>query len=324
MLRDWPAIATNFDDVELLFERAEYHGLAGVLNDSIGNSGASISSKYRMRDLARQIDHTAHLEALRAIDRAFANAELRAAVLKGVLFAERFYPRPSARVASDTDLLVREVDLAAATAVLEKIGYIAAVGHEEKRFRREHHHLHFRHPCALPLELHFHAYKGFGRTLYSEPLLERSVEFRDFRALRVLASDDELVYLATHAAAHQFGRWSWLFDMRLLIEKVEPETLHLAGERARALGFACPLALAARLLVSIMRMDAARLAPLGELGGVHGAVMERLLHPPSNPFVRAASRLIYTTALCADARTSVQWVARELIRRGRGLVVRDE
>lgn len=322
-LQRWPAVPPPRSAlVDRLLRDAEYHGLGGVFFDSLEQSGVRLDAAIAMRERARDIDHQAHLHTLQKVDLAFARAGITGVPLKGALLAERLYPRPAARVTGDTDLLIREADIDHVGQVLESVGYIAARGAEEDRYRREHFHLHFAHPRALPLELHFHAYRGFGRTLYSEPLIARSVPFRDFRALHVLAPDDEVVYLATHAAAHKFGRWSWLFDLRLLIETLDDATIAAAGDRAHELGFARPVALAARLLVSIMGMNPIRLEPLGSLGMVRGRLVEQLLHTPKNPITRSTSRLIYTTALCSDAITSARWVGRELLRQGRSIVAR--
>lgn len=321
-IAQWPSPGLSAD-VHRLLARAEYHGLGGILSDALSLDGAArVERDVAMRELARELDHRAHLAQMCTIDDSLAAVGVVAVALKGVCFGERFYPRPAARVTGDTDLLVREVDLDTVTRALVRIGYVEMDGKEEKRYRREHHHICLFSAQALPLELHFHAYRGFGRTLWSEPLIERSSYFRDFRAIRVMAPDDEVVYLAIHAAAHKFGRWSWLFDLRLLIETLDEGTLADAGRRARELGYERPVALAARLLVSIMGMDATRLAPLGELGRLRGALVEQLLSTPKHPVPRALSRLAYTTALCSDTATSVRWVAREMARRSRDQLCR--
>lgn len=316
-LAQWPRIEAP-DDLETLLSRAEYHGLAGVVADALVATRPRSDSRERLREVARDMDHQAHLAALHAIDRAFAGAGLVGVPLKGALFAERYYPRPSARVAADTDLLIRETDIKPAIQALEALGYRGEGSAEEDRYRRDHHHLHLSSDSSLPLELHFHAYRGFGRTLYSEPLIERSLRYRDFDALRHLAPDDEVVYLAVHGAAHRFGRWSWLFDLRLLIESLDEQTLASAGRRARQVGYARPVALAADLLVRVMGMAPERLTPLGELGPLRSELIDRLLCPPEKSVASSLSRLTYTTALCSDSATSLRWVGREAMRRTRG------
>lgn len=312
-----PASGPELDEVEKLLARAEHHGLAGVISDALQRDGIEVPRSSSLLELARELDSRAQFAQVCAIDDVFAEAAAVAVVLKGPLFAMRFYPRPAARVSSDVDLLVRERDLTSASSLLIGMGYRPGAAATEERFRREHHHLHFTHPRLLPLELHFHAYRGFGRTLPSEPLIIRSVPFRELKAIRVLSMEDELVYLATHGAAHKFGRWSWLFDLRMMIDTMADTQLYDAAKRARELGFARPLALAAQLLVSIMGMDPQKVAPLGHLDPIRARLAERLLESPRSRPLAALSRLLFTSALCSDSTTTAKWIADELIRRSR-------
>src|SRR4051812_25911757 len=102
----WPG-ARELSDVASLFERAELHGVAGVVHDAWVAAGeplpGPLARKLDARRLARELDHGAHLAMLARIDGALAAHGLHAAVLKGPLFAERFYARPSTRATSDID-----------------------------------------------------------------------------------------------------------------------------------------------------------------------------------------------------------------------------
>ena len=227
-----------------LLARAEAHGLAGVVHDALRGCGVALDPQLERtlawRQAAREADHAAHIGLLERLDEVLARAGLPAAVLKGALFAERFYARPSSRATSDIDLLVDEATVAAVLTAVSELGYVARVGAAEDRFRREHHHLHCSHPNALPLEVHFHAYRGFGRVLPSEPLLlrrRRTSSSHGFAAIGVLTPEDELVYLAVHAASHRFVRLGWLYDMRLLLETMSPLQVETAALRARSWGY---------------------------------------------------------------------------------------
>lgn len=299
-----------------LFTRGELHGVAGLVHDAVRDSGIELEPGLRDRldriGLARELDHQAHLAILARVDAALAGAQLRAVVLKGALFAERFYPRPSARATSDIDLLVEESDLDAASDAIRVAGYEAADdAKEDARSRREHHHLHFVHPHALPLELHFHAYRGLGAVLRSGPLLERSrpVPGRTFVALRVLAPEDELVFLAVHAAAHRFVRLGWLHDIRLLLEHMSENQTALAVASARATGYARPLALAVVLLIDVLGVEASRLAALEPLGAVREPLLRKVVSEPGNPVLRSATRFVYTTALCSSVGAAVRYAS---------------
>ena len=111
-----------------------------------------------------------------------------------MLLAKRLYMQPASRLASDVDLLVAEREVERTKTALQRVGYVASTHPSEERFRREHHHVHLRHPTALPLELHFHAFAGFGTTLRSERLLARKHAVDGYRAIGELSTIDQLVY----------------------------------------------------------------------------------------------------------------------------------
>jgi hypothetical protein len=306
------ALGTS-DEASALFARAEAHGVTGVLHDAAVAAGAALSpplaAQLGARQIARELDHAAHLAMLRAVDDALAADGLTAVALKGALFGERFYARPSARATTDIDLLVPEADLERAGRALAAAGYAGEESPSEARFRREHHHLHFAHPHALPLELHFHAYRGFGSVLPSAPLVSRRGEapLGPWRALGVLAPEDELVYLAVHAAAHRFVRLGWLFDLKLLLSHMSDAAIGEAAERARAWGFRRVVSLAAELLVETLGVDRARVRPLGAVGLVRGTVVRGIVHEPEAAWLRAATRFVYTSSLCDSTPAALRY-----------------
>ena len=160
-----------------MFARAELHGVAGVLWDAWKERGVSLAADLATRldtlALAREMDHAAHLAMLREIDGVL---NVPAIALKGPLFASRYYPRPSARGTSDIDLLVAEGDMDRAVGSLAAARYHLHDSAKQVAWsRREHHHLHLVRDRAPDLELHFHAYRGFGVTLRTEMLAERSI-----------------------------------------------------------------------------------------------------------------------------------------------------
>jgi hypothetical protein len=249
--------------------------------------------------LARELDHLAHVGMLRAVDRALSSAGLRGVALKGVLLAERLYAKPSDRSTTDIDLLVEEGALDKAVDALRSAGYEPSDDPAEARFRAEHHHLHLRHPKAAPLELHFHAYKGFGRVLPSEPLVARSVEAPGgFGVLRVLAAPDEIVYLAVHAASHRFIRMGWLYDLKLLIDRIDDADLEEARRRAASWGFARVVAFAAVLLDEVFGVKRALILSTARLEPWRRSILDRVCTEREDPIGRSFTRFVYTTALC--------------------------
>ncbi len=290
-------------DAATVVARADVHGVGGLIHDELRRSGLALGpallSGLDARALASELDYAAHLDMLGKLDAALASAGLRGVLLKGALLAQRLYARPSARATTDIDLLVDPADLDAASNAVRAIGYRPFEGPREAWFREHHHHLHFLHPHALPLELHFHAYRGFGRVLPSRPLLERSrsIDGGKYAALRVLAPEDELVYLAVHAASHRFARLAWLYDCKLLVATMSDQEIAVAAERAFAWGYARPLALAAELLVELFGVSRDRLRAIGALGVVRRALLHGIVGEPSNALLRSATRFVYTTSL---------------------------
>jgi hypothetical protein len=296
-----------------LFAEAERHGLSGVLRGAFLGRGveipADLAEALELRETARGADHQGHLAILERIDAAFAAEGVAAVGLKGPLFAERFYDTPSSRATTDIDLLVDPAELDRASAALGSIGYRAEGGPDEERFRREHHHLHFRHPEAPFLELHFHGYRGFGRVLPSPPLLARRQPspLAGARTPTDRAPEDELVFLSVHAAVHRFVRLGWLYDILLLVRTMGPAQLEVSAARARDWGYARVTAFAVMLLVELFDLPRGVLEPLAEVGAVRGRVARLLLGEPRSGALRSATRFAYTAALCDEGGAAVRY-----------------
>ena len=329
LLRSPPRVSPHVrSDPGAVLERAEAHGLAAVTLDALASAGVelppALQSVTGRRATARALDHAAHLDALRAIDAAFAAAGLDAVVLKGSAFAERYYAVPSGRATSDVDLMVAEADLDRAALALAPLGYAPESGAEEERFRREHHHLHLQSAAGPPLELHFHAYRGFGSVLRSEPLIARRARFAGLPrgAVGVLSPPDELVYLAAHAAAHRFIRLGWLYDLRLLVEHMSVEELESAAGRARAAGYARLLSFTAQLLHDVLGVPQDRLEPLGRLDRVRARLVDRVVGEPPSPVRRSATRFVYSAALCDTLPSAARYAVGASVGRARGLFER--
>lgn len=309
-----------------LLHRAYLHGVAGVVHAALVRSGVPIpedeARAFERMAAVRQLEHDLYLRMLARIDEALATSGLQAVALKGSLLAERLYDVPSLRTTSDIDLMVAERDLDRTLATLRTAGYRQDEAPSEERFRREHHHLHCHSPEGPPLELHFHAYRGFGSVLRSEPLIERSrpLERFGFRAIRVLAPEDELVYLAVHAAAHRFVRFGWLYDLKLLLGQMSASEIETAARRASSVGYARPLALAALLLEELLGVPAATLRPLQRLGRARAGLVRRLAGEPKSPVWRSATRLVYSAALCATVPSATRYVVGATLARARQVV----
>jgi hypothetical protein len=290
-----------------LFADAERHGLDGVLFEACRAAGvplpAALERTLALRAAARACDHAAHLAMLERIDGVLAAAGRRGVVLKGALLGARLYATPSSRPTSDIDLLVEEADVDDVAAALSAVGYASSRDPSEEHFRRRGHHLHLLHPEAPCLELHFHAYRGFGGVLRSEPLLARSVRAAPspsrapaFSALRVLEPADELFYLAVHAAGHRFVRLGWLYDLLLLARRLSPSDFAVAAERARDVRMSRPFALALERLRALGHAA----PPTDDALGLRRRLLAAVTDEPASPLARSATRFAYTMALCQD------------------------
>jgi hypothetical protein len=292
-----------------LFARAELHGVAGVIWDAWKSAEVPIDRELETTleagAIARELDYAGHVALLHQVDVALT---VPAVALKGPLFAERYYQRPSARGTSDVDLLVSEEDLDRAIESLGPLGYTVLDSSQQIAWsRREHHHLHLTRPGCPDLELHFHAYRGFGVTLRTGALAHGSLPARSFERLRVAAPEDELVYLAVHAASHRFGRLSWLYDLRLVVERMSPDAIRIAAQNARAWGVSRVVALAAELLVETLGVAQEVVAPLGTLPRARRAFVRAMVAEPRARLLGSASRFAYTTMLADSVAASLRY-----------------
>jgi hypothetical protein len=120
--------------------------------------------------------------------------------------------------------------------------------------------------------------------------------------LRILAPEDELVYLATHAAAHAFVRLMWLYDLKLLCRRYASHIDWLAVvERARdlrvltAVAFTCAM-LRERLNVTLP--DLAELHPRGLRDHLARRIQERVARDEGILSLDRAGGLAFTSLLC--------------------------
>ena len=139
-------------------------------------------------------------EALAALN----GAGLAAAPLKGPLLAARLYPPPLVRRSTDIDLLVTEHDLQPALAVLAKLEYRLTDARLTAHHLKHHHHVILHRPASPPLELHWAPLHAFGTRIHAADVLQQAGH---------LDPHAELVYLAAHAASHDFERPLWLYDL---------------------------------------------------------------------------------------------------------------
>ncbi len=208
------------DAIELV-TTARRHALSAFVRHALGEAHISLPTEAAaqlQRDAASVLGTNLRLKGLllRSLDALHAQGVPPPVLLKGYGLGLRLYPDPLLRAATDVDLLVEEVHLGAAQRALQSLGLQRIEDPGYGDYLEHHHHLSFTGEAGA-VELHFRPSLGFGRKLSAEPLLARARPFTiEGRAARHASPEDELVYLAVHAAQHAFLRLSWLYDLKLL------------------------------------------------------------------------------------------------------------
>jgi Uncharacterised nucleotidyltransferase len=298
----------GFADWESLANEAREHGVFTLLVHECDRAGGVVPANVR-EDAARHhavasVWHAHLVASLDALGELFSAADLRVVALKGPLLAERFYPEGALRPCVDLDLLVAEEDLDRTVAALEAAGWRADSGPSAAYARQHHYHLQLRRDGQPPLELHFRARVGFGTVMPAADLIRRSrpAPGAAGRGLRVLAPEDELVYLAVHAAAHGFTRLVWLYDLKLFCRRYAAEIdWGSVVERARSVRVRSAVAFAfgmlrERLNASVPDLPALR--PRGLRYRVARRVQSRVARGEGLLALDRAGGLAFTSLLC--------------------------
>lgn len=149
---------------------------------------------------------------LKSVLRAFEQAGIAVAPLKGPFLAERLYGSAALRMCRDLDLLVKQEDLERAEVVLQALGFI---GEERDDYHREW----LRGSTAV--ELHHDVENPLAYDFQIASALERAkaAEFQGQRCLQ-LDARDELLFLCLHGVRHRFERMNLVLDLCLGFEKL--------------------------------------------------------------------------------------------------------
>jgi hypothetical protein len=216
---DWNSLALD----------AGRHGLSGILNGLAAQGMRipnSVSARIRTDSLAIAASGLRTKALLvRALD-AMARRGVEPILLKGYGLAKRLYPDPLMRATSDVDLLAHPDEYADAEQALLDIGLRPARLEPPEDAKKDHHapnfwgHEKWFSGDAGLVELHWRPLSGFGTAIAAVGAFARRRESElEGRRVYYLSVEDELVYLAAHASKHLLGRLSWLYDIKLLIQK---------------------------------------------------------------------------------------------------------
>ena len=111
---------------DALVERADYHGITGLLverKQHLGGWPADVTARLRERARARAKWELRHKVVVSNLLTALADQGILSIILKGTAFAYDLYATPAARERGDTDLLVGRADVAATRLVLQQSGF---------------------------------------------------------------------------------------------------------------------------------------------------------------------------------------------------------
>ena len=249
----------RIDDWQGLFDRAFEHGVAGLLSHRLDATGFPLPQAARERAEQRfatdRLWHRRTAADLKRILDALEHRGVRAVVLKGLVLGERVYPRAMLRPAGDIDLLIDDADRSPAEEALAEAGFGARpwLPHETPPG----HAVPFERPGGGSVDLHHLASVGFSATTATGEMIERSISYRTEAGGKawILTPEDELLYLAVHAARHRFSRLGWLVDLRLLIERHPALSWEVVGARARTWQVRRSAAAARALLERRLRLD---------------------------------------------------------------------
>jgi hypothetical protein len=239
-----------------LVAQAERHALcsvlAHVLQSPPGSQPLPEPHATTLREGALRVAGAAlRMKALllTALD-ALAEDGLCPTLLKGYAFGARYYPSPLHRPGTDVDLMVTRAELPGAVAALERLG-LRQVGTDPLD---DHHHVAL-HGEAGTVDVHYRATSGFGAPGPLDALqLQTQPGTLEGRAVRYLLPEHECAYLGIHAAQHLFGRLSWLYDLRQLLDAQPGLDWREVQGRARAAGM--QRALYAALHAAVTAFDA--------------------------------------------------------------------
>lgn len=329
-LAEFQSRCSNVGDWKKILAAAEDGDVLGFLYSYLRQAGVEISAELQ-RQVERRLtfQRMAQSRAPAALDEvleALGAAGIQAAVLKGPVLAERLYPDPLSRVCSDLDILVSPRNLDSATAALQRIGFHIPSGPREQYYRMHHHHIHLERPPTPMVELHFHAYRGFGTGIDAEELLARASHYRTRGGAStwVLSPEDEILYLCAHTAGHRFKGVGGLFELKLYACRYADLDWSLVAQRARSAGLLSVLRFTCELFRKRFGVPLAKEAAVGRLPSFRAFPARRFLcfHTtrPESSSAATLAKWAYFIVLCERPAGAVRylghtmfWVARRRV-----------
>ena len=290
-----------------LVEGAARHGIVGPIANRVdGLVPEPFQADLRRRVAVEELWHARMMAALGEVVTTLASHGIEVVALKGPLIAERHYPAGESRVSVDLDVLILPETLDAAVVALKSLGYYVDLYSELQRHSPYSSHLALKHASGPLVELHFRLAAQRRSPLETADLLARSLPFRSRCgfAVRVLAPEDEFLWLAIHATEHGLSALSRLYDLKLLVEQNPGLKWETVARRATTNGHQT----AVYMTVQALRSDLGVTAPAERMALVpnwvarrHPGFLRRQIAAPSNsPAGVYPLRQLVMTALVCD------------------------
>jgi hypothetical protein len=244
---DWPAV------IDLAREHLILPVVARVLDDA-GTAPAGLNASART--IARS-NLALAAELLRLLE-IFESAGVEAVPIKGPALAEQVYGDVGLRTFYDLDVLIRREDVLRTRGLLEARGYqLTSALHwnsPSAALRARDSQLTFEHPDRrVPIDVHWSLLPN-----YFPPALKagdvwpnlRTAKFAGHTVL-ALAPEHLLLFLAVHAAKHQWERLQWICDIACLLRAKPELDRNLVLRQAAASGTARILSISLQLATEL-------------------------------------------------------------------------
>lgn len=211
---------------------------AACLRRAVADPTPGLAERLRQIDRSAQIATFWWASVLKSTLADFHRRGIPVICLKGPWLAERLYGDAALRSCRDLDLLVHRSDISAAEGLLDDVGFVP-------RERRDDYHRAW-HRNGIVIELHHNVENPLAFDFAVEAAWNRS-QLSQFRGIpaRLLAPEDELLFLCLHGTRHRFERLRHILDLQFAFGRLPlPRRL---GQR-RDSEFENVVALAAMLL----------------------------------------------------------------------------
>lgn len=255
------------------------HGLSAWVADELQRVGKPVPSE--VAKVARaQVAQALQLRRLVGlVCDALAPQGIVPVVLKGYGLATRLFPEePLSRPSTDVDIWVAPEEMEATEEALRGLRLSKASIPGIRDEWTEHHHRPWVGALGL-VEVHFRLFSGWGAEGFDDAAIRARTwgSTLDGRAVRFLCPEDELVYLAVHAANHGFLRLSWLYDVSKYLERYPKLDWPEMAQQARAVGHFVAVAATLQLVTEIFQTPLSSAARVAfELGPVRQRLLARL------------------------------------------------